>query len=105
MLCSTLGLYSVHSLGPGPLGSIMGEFPLMDLKLYQSLLDHSHKFCITYTPAYLVGRANCRSKILWLGWGPSLFTGNIIWLQEMASSGVLARVTLKLLGVSIAPGF
>ena len=37
------------------------------LKLGQLLIDHSHKFYATITPAYLAGRIDYRSKVLWLG--------------------------------------
>ena len=32
-------------------------------KLEQSSVAHSHDFCATFTPEYLVGRGNCRSKV------------------------------------------
>jgi hypothetical protein len=59
----------------------------MGLKLDQALAGHSHNFCAAFTPAHLVGRTDCRLKVLWLGWCPSPSTGNLAWFQEMASSG------------------
>ena len=34
----------------------------MGLKLGRSFVHHSHMFCSAFTPSYLAGRTNCRSK-------------------------------------------
>lgn len=64
----------------------------MGLKLGQSLVGHSHNVCTTFTPAHLVGRTNCRLKVLWFGWCPSPYTRSLAWLQDMASSGFVSPI-------------
>jgi len=68
--------------------------PGMDLKLDQSLVGHSHKLC-TAPPLQhiLTGRTDCRPKVLWLGWSPSLTPGNLAWLQKTASLGTVSFST------------
>lgn len=82
-------------------------------------VEHSHNF-FTFTLAYLVGRANCKSKVMWLGWGPNPSTGSLAWLHVVTGGyrkwpiqtphllmlGVLARVTLiDSWGILVALGF
>lgn len=68
----------------------------MGLQLCQSSVGHSHNFCTIFTPAHLVGRTNCRSKIMWLGWYPSPSFGSLACLQEMDSSGDVSAVARSL---------
>lgn len=57
------------------------------LGLNWSLVGHSHKFCAIIAPTHLVGRTDCRWKVLWLGWCPSPTTESLVWLQKMDGSG------------------
>ena len=84
----------------------------MSLKLGQSLVSHSLNFCSIFTPAYLVDKRNCGSKVLWLSWCPSPSIGSLSgyrrWQlqdQYLPLSGVFARVNCRLLGVSIVQSF
>jgi hypothetical protein len=67
------------------------------LKLEMSLIGDFLKFYTTFTPEHTAGRADCRSKILWLGWGPNPFTGTFAWLQKMDSSRFIFLITRSLL--------
>ena len=39
----------------------------MGLRLEHSVVGHFHNFCTILSPAYLIGRANCRTKVIRLG--------------------------------------
>lgn len=54
----------------------------MGLKLDKSLVSHSLNFCLTFTPAHLLGRKSCGQKVLWSGWCPNPSIRSLIWLQE-----------------------
>ena len=66
------------------------------LKLEMSLIGDFLKFYTTFTPEHTAGRADCRSKILWLGWYPNPSTGRRAWLQKMASLGSIYPITRSL---------
>ena len=63
---SILGLCADHLVGPGPTGSVRDGLPLMlCVSTWKGpLLGYSHNFCITFTPAHLVGRTNYKSKVI-----------------------------------------
>lgn len=86
MFGSILGLlgYLDHLL-PGPPDNVRSWLSLgIGLKLEESLLGYSHKFCVTFTPVCLPGRTNCRPKVLLLGWGHSPSAGNLPIFQKVA---------------------
>ena len=71
------------------------------LKMDPSLVKYSDKFCTTITPAHLVGRTECRPKVLWLGWCPNPTAESITkygyrrWLVQTSYPpllGALARL-------------
>lgn len=62
----------------------------MDLKPDQCLVGYSLDLCSILTHAHLIGRANCKSKVLWLGWHPNHAIESLAYLQEMAASGSIA---------------
>lgn len=71
------------------------------LKFDQSLVGHAHKFCSTFTPAYLAGRANCGLKFFgWVGVSippVEVFPDYIVWPIQMPYSpllGLFSGVTL-----------
>lgn len=73
VLGSTTGLKANQtpvSGHPGSVGHGFSHSHGVGLKLKQTLVGHSHKFCTTIVPAHLVGRTDCWSKVLWLGWCP-----------------------------------
>lgn len=86
----------------------------MGLKLDQSLVGHPFNFCSNFIPAHLIGRKDCRLKVLWLCWCPNLSrcSGSLSWLQEMATLGSRSPVVRSLsqdhfhrfLGISIVLG-
>lgn len=49
----------------------------MGLKLNQTLVGHSHKFCTTIATLYLIGRTDCRSRVLWLSLCPGFSLCNM----------------------------
>jgi len=56
---STLSLWAIQSLVTSYLGSRHSSSG-MGLKLNQTLVGYSYKFCITIAPAHLADRTNCR---------------------------------------------
>lgn len=69
----------------------------------QSLAGLSLSLCSVFTLERLLGRANCRLKVLWPCLFPSTSIESSAWLQKMAKSGsefplpfleVLVRVNL-----------
>ena len=67
----------------------------MSLRLDQSLVGHSHKFCTTIAPAHLSGKTDCRLKVLWLGSWPSPTAGSLAWVLKM-SAGSVSPITRSL---------
>lgn len=68
----------------------------MGLRLGQSLVGHSHNLCDNFTPAHLVCKRKCRSKVMWLGWWLNFSTDSLVWLQEMAKSGSIDIISKTL---------
>jgi hypothetical protein len=84
----------------------------MGLKAVPVLVEHSHSFYTTFTPAHLIGKTYCRSKVLRLEGYSSPNTGSLVWLQEMAISSFVSPLTVEVLdhplgflGVAIGIGF
>jgi hypothetical protein len=76
---------------------LWAPFHGMSLKQDQSLVGHSHKFYTTFTIARLVGRTNCRSKVLGLGWcHGTIFIDTNTGLGSVAT---VAKQLLVLLGI------
>jgi hypothetical protein len=42
---------------------VMASSHCVGLKLNQTWVCHSHTFCTNITPAYLVGRTDCKSRV------------------------------------------
>ena len=87
-----LDLWAIQPLDPGIPGSVRGGLPHMAWVSSWTIGCHSHNFYTTFIPAHLVGRTNCRSKVLWLGWCPNLSIGSLVWLQKIASSGSVSSI-------------
>lgn len=77
------------------------------------MVGHSHNFCITFTPAHLVGRINCKLTVMWLGWFPNSFIASVAWLKDTANSDCVSLFAgslswgypFRFQGVSNALGF
>lgn len=65
MIETTLDLQATLCRIPGHLSSIGHEF---GLKLNQTLVSHSHNFYTTTALAHLIGRNDCRWRVLQLSW-------------------------------------
>jgi hypothetical protein len=58
----------------------------MGLKLGQSLVSYFPSLCSIVIHAYLVGKTNFESKVLWVNWCSPPFSESLAWLQKMATS-------------------
>ena len=104
----SLGIFSLTLLffleffGLSSLWSRMGSLLWHPcLKLDYLVVGHSHKFCVTFTPAHLVGRTNCGLEGLWLGCCSSFSIGSLVWLQEMPILGSISPIARSLSYVTL----
>ena len=70
MFGSTFGLWAIQCSWSSRKYRTWTHSCSMGLKLNQTLVVHSNKFCATIVPAHLVGRTDCRWRVLCLGWYP-----------------------------------
>ena len=93
--------------------SRVGSLSWHGLKISRLFVGHSLNFCSIFISAHLMGRTNCGSNVLWVGWCLHAFIGSFSWLQEIAISGSISPTTRiltsvhlhRFLGVSIVLGF
>ena len=67
--------------------------------MYMCMCVYVNDTCVT--PAHLVGRTNFKSKVIWLGWCPSLSIGNLAWLQKIAGQAMYSLLLEILVRISI----
>lgn len=79
----------------------------MGLKLGQSLVGHSLKFCACIARAHPKGRIEYRLELIWLSWSSSLTTGSSLVIKVQVYYPLLLEVLarLTLVGVSTAVDF
>jgi hypothetical protein len=85
---------------PGLPGSISEKS--LSIGLNQSLVGDSHH---PFTQDHFVDRANCRLKVLLLGWCPNLSIGSLSWLHEMASLGCIFTIASVLCSIVLSRCF
>lgn len=76
---SNLGVWATQPLFPGTLGSVRGVLTLVDLKLDQSLVSHSHNFC---TKQHVKGKTNFKYKAFM----PGLVSQSLCWKSFLVTS-------------------
>lgn len=84
-----LDLQDVQPSDNNPLG-YQTRPPIWDvnLRLDQSLVGYSHKFCTTITPIHLAGRIDCRSCQSMIELMSSPSTRILVWLQKVSSISI-----------------
>lgn len=94
VFCSVLGLCSPAS-GSWQSMQFQGWTPScgMGLKL-DTLVGNSHNFWTAHTLTHVVGRINCRLKVMWPDWGSNSSQGILACLQAMISSGYISPISM-----------